>query len=104
MLAARLVLLCALRVADNAIKAAQDFRPIATETVEGSGRDQAFHDAAVDLLWIDPQAEVLDRGEGLVAANLDNMLDRGLSNALDGRKGVVNLVLVRFEPAEGRLH
>ncbi len=89
-LAARLVFLRALGKADDAVETADQLGAVVAEAIEGAGADQAFEHAAVDQLRIDAQAEILEACERPVAAHLDDVLDRGFADALDGGQRVID--------------
>jgi hypothetical protein len=72
--------------------------------IECTRRDQAFHDAAVDLFRVDPQAEVLDAGKRHIAAHFGDVIDRRLSDALDGGQRVIDPVVAGLEMPERGLH
>ena len=75
-------------------------RAVMAEAIERAGHDQAFEDALADDLRIDALAEILEAGERPFAALRDDVLDRRVADALDGRQRIEDAVVADLEVAE----
>ena len=75
-LAARGILVRALRGGEHGIDGGENARPVRFHAVEGAGGSQAFDHPLVDGARVDAAREVGEVGERLFAARVNDRLDR----------------------------